>query len=157
MNKILLLLFMLSCTFLTAQAQRKGVILNMETGIPIRDVKIYTNNGQVATTDYTGTYHIPQPFKSVTIVKPSFVSLTMNAYEMTDSIELLPRMNTLSEVVVWGNRRRTTLNVQRAMKDNKDYYTPKAGFSFDLFSIFNAKKGLNKKERRRHDEIIQTY
>lgn len=157
MNKYLLLILLSVGAFIHSKAQRKGVILNMETGIPLRDVKIYTNNGQVIKTDYTGTYHIPQPFKSATIVKPSFVSLTMNVYEMADTIELLPRMNTLSEVVVWGNRRRTTLNVQRAMRDNKNYYTPKAGFNLDFFSIFKSSKGLNKKERKKHNEIIQTY
>lgn len=157
MGKDFITIFIFALTALPLQAQKKGVILNMETGIPLRDVKIYTNNGQVVKTDYMGAYHIPQPFKSITIVKPNFVSLTVNSYELGDTTELLPRMNSLNEVIVWGNRRRTTLNVQRAMKDNKNYYTPQPGFNIDLFSIFTSRKGLNKKQRRKHNEIIQNY
>lgn len=27
-------------------SQRRGIVLSMETGMPIREVKVYTNNGQ---------------------------------------------------------------------------------------------------------------
>ena len=138
-------------------SQRRGIVLSMETGMPIREVKVYTNNGQVAVTDYTGHYEIKQTFKSATFVKGNFVSLTLNNYEINDTTELLPKLNSLDEVIIWGKRKRIILNIQRAMQDNKYYYTPKAGFSFDLFSLFNKSKGLNKKERLKHDEIIKSY
>ncbi|MCR5077026.1 MAG: hypothetical protein K6A82_03200 [Prevotella sp.] len=156
MRKIALLLFF-PLSFLSTHAQRKGVILNMETGVPLKDVRIYTNNGQIDTTDYTGFYYIPYKFSSITIVKADFVSLTLDVYEMTDTIELLPRFNTLNEVVIWGKRHKMTFDTKRALKDVPNYYTPKSGMNFDFFSLFRSRTGLSREERRKHDEIIKNY
>lgn len=140
-----------------AMAQKKGVIINMETGDPVRDVKIYTNTNKTATTDWRGQFSIKDYFTSVTITHPNYLSLTLNLYEMTDTIEILPRFNTLEEVVVYG-KRPMTFDVQKATRDARDYYTPKVGgFSFDFFSLFHKRGGLSSKEREKHDEIIKTY
>ncbi|WP_028896001.1 hypothetical protein [Prevotella sp. HUN102] len=138
-------------------SQRKGVIVSMETGVPIRDVKIYTNNGQIDSTNYRGEFQIKKDFSSITIAKASFVSLTLNHYEMTDTIQLLPKFNTLNEVIVWGKRKETTLNINRAIGDLTQYYTPKPGLNFDVISLFRRRQGLSKKEKQKHDEIIDTY
>lgn len=89
---------------LSANAQRKGTILNMEDGIPIREVTIYTNNKQTVFTNYKGEFYIPKAFTSVTIVKAGFVSRTLNLYEMPDTIELLPKFNTLTRSLFWERK-----------------------------------------------------
>lgn len=151
-----ILFLMLFFVIPVAVAQKRGVIINMETGDPVRDVKIYTNTNKTATTDWRGQYYLKDYFTSVTISHPNYLSLTLNLYEMGDTIELLPRFNTLEEVVVYG-RRPMTFDAKRATRDARDYYTPNVGgFSFDLFSLFR-RGGLNKKEREKHDEIIRTY
>lgn len=55
----LLSAFML-CT--VARAQKQGVIISMETGAPLADVHIYTNNNIQTTTNYKGEWKIPLPF-----------------------------------------------------------------------------------------------
>lgn len=140
-----------------ALAQKKGVIVSMTDGVPVRDVKIFTNTNKVATTNWRGEYSIKNYFTSVTITHKDYVSLTLNLYEMGDTIELLPKFHSIDEVVVYG-KRKMTFDVKRATRDARDYYTPPVGgFSFDFFSLFHKRQGLNHKEKEKHDEIIKTY
>lgn len=128
----------------------------MTDGVPIRDVKIYTNTNSVATTNWKGEFSIDKYFTSVTITHKDYVSLTLNLYEMTDTIELLPKFETLDEVIVYG-KRKMSFDWKKATQDAKDYYTPPVGgFSFDLSSLFR-RQGLNSKEKAKHDEIIKNY
>lgn len=139
-----------------AMAQKRGVIVNMTDGVPIRDVKIYTNRNGVATTNWRGEFSIDNYFTSVTITHKDYLSLTLNLYEMTDTIELLPKFHTLDEVVVYGERR-MTFDAKKATQDARDFYTPQVGgFSFDFSSLFR-RHGLSAKEREKHDLIIKTY
>lgn len=156
MRIISLLITILLVPFM-AMAQRKGVIVNMTDGVPIRDVKIYTNTNTVAKTNWRGEYSIDKYFTSVTITHKDYLSLTLNLYEMRDTIELIPKFHTLDEVVVYGERP-MSFDPKNITKDARNYYTPplNGGFSFDLFSLFK-KRGLTSKQKEKHDEIIKTY
>lgn len=154
--KTIILTMLILLVSVAAMAQKKGVIVSMTDGVPIRDVKIYTNTNKIATTNWKGEYSIDKYFTSVTITHPDYVSLTLNLYEMNDTIELLPKFHSLNEVVVYG-KRPMTFDYKKATKDAKDYYTPPVGgFSFDLMSLFR-KRGLSQKEREKHDLIIKNY
>ena len=62
----------------------------------------------------------------------------------------------MDEVVIYG-KRPMTFDVKKATRDARDYYTPNVGgFTFDFFNLFKS-KGLNSKEREKHDQIIKTY
>lgn len=151
-----LVLFLLLTLPTVALAQKKGLIVNMTDGVPIRDVKIYTNTNTVTTTNWKGEFTIDKYFTSITITHPNYLSLTLNLYEMTDTIELIPNYHTLDEVVIYG-KRPMTFDVKKATRDARDFYTPNVGgFTFDFFNLFKS-KGLNDKEREKHDQIIKTY
>ena len=45
---------------------------------------------------------------------------------------------------------------KRTHEDAKDYYTPTSGFSFDFFNIFTKPK-MSKRQKERHEQIIQGY
>lgn len=151
-----LVLFLLLTLPTVALAQKKGLIVNMTDGVPIRDVKIYTNTNTVTTTNWKGEFTIDKYFTSITITHPNYLSLTLNLYEMTDTIELIPNYHTLDEVVIYG-KRPMTFDVKKATRDARDFYTPNVGgFTFDFFNLFKS-KGLNSKEREKHDQIIKTY
>ena len=151
-----LFLFLLLSLPMMSFAQKKGLIVNMIDGVPVRHVKIYTNTNTVTTTSWKGEFSIEKYFTSITITHPDYLSLTLNLYEMTDTIELIPKYHTLDEVVVYG-KRPVTFDVKKATRDARDYYTPNVGgFTFDFVSLFKS-KGLNSKEREKHDQIIKTY
>ena len=142
---------------MTGHAQWSGVIVNMETGVPVKDVHIFTNANKMYTTDYRGRYTLEEPFSSVTITHGKFLQLTLKREEMTDTIALLPNVNTIGEVIVWGEMPRIGIKTKEIGEDAKYYYTPSSGFSFDFFSLFRKRYHMNSEQRRRHDEIIENY
>ena len=154
-NKLLIFLLSLYCT--TAHAQWSGVIVNMETGVPIRDVHIFTNYNKMATTDYRGQYTLEEPFTSVTITHGKFLQLTLKREELRDTIALLPSANTIGEVVVWGEMPRIGVKEKEIAEDAKYYYTPSSGFTFDFFDLFRRKSHMSKSQRQKHEEIIEKY
>ncbi len=141
----------------TSHAQWSGVIVNMETGIPIRDVHIFTNYNKMVTTDYRGQYTLPEPFTSVTITHGKFLQLTLKREELRDTIALLPSANSIGEVVVWGEMPRIGVKEKEVAEDAKYYYNPPSGFSFDFFELFRRKNHMNRQQRKKHEEIIETY
>lgn len=153
--RIASIIFAIIVSVVYAKAQKHGTIINVEDGLPIRDVKIYTNTNKTATTNWLGEYNIYTDFKSATISHGKYMSITLKKEEMRDTIYLLPKMYTLDEVIVWGKRPYFTQSKQIA-RDASMYAPPGAGKGFDFFSLFK-KKPMNKKQRKRHDEIIRSY
>lgn len=141
----------------TSYAQWSGVIVNMETGVPIREVHIFTNYNKMVTTDYRGRYTLEEPFTSVTITHGKFLQLTLKREELRDTIALLPSANSIGEVVIWGEMPRIGVKEKEISEDAKYYYTPSSGFSFDFFELFRRKSRMNKQQRKKHEEIIESY
>ena len=75
---------------------------------------------------------------------------------MPDTIELLPKFNTLDEVIIWGKKNRFSKNAKVKIEPWL-YNLPKTGFSFDFSTLFNNRKKLNKQLKEKHDEIINSY
>lgn len=153
--KRVFLIFILIDLWMQAYAQTHGVIANIETGLPIKDVKIYTNTNKVVTTGWMGDFYIYSDFQSITISHGKFMPITMKREEMTDTIYMLPKLYTLDEVVVWGKRPFISPQITKRIAEDAKLCAP-GGFSFDFFSIFK-RNPMNKKQRQKHDEIIKTY
>jgi hypothetical protein len=156
MSRVHILLLTLAIS-LPGKAQWKGVITNIETGVPLRDVTIYTDDQQKAVTNYKGEYQLKETFKSVTISHGQFLKVTIPREEMTDTIALLPRLTTIGEVVVWGEMPRVGVSTEEIAQDASAYGAHSPGMSFDFFSLFYKKHHMNKKQRQRHEEIIKEY
>ena len=87
-------------------------MVNMETGVPVRDVLVYTDNGQGAKTAWDGTFRIEKAFRRVSFTHGGYVKRIMDVEEMQgDTIALLPNMLAMGEVVIWGHRRNMTASI----------------------------------------------
>ncbi len=143
------------------QAQKRGVVINMETGFPLANVQLSTNTNVKVLTDYQGRFYIPTPCTSVTFTKSHFVPLSMRTSQMCDTISLLPKFNTLEEVVVWGKRPNVAKEAIKATPNYPVFNAPtSSGLCFDLgavLQLFKPRVGLTKKQREKHDWIIQNY
>ena len=83
------------------KAQRVIVVCDLETHTPLRDVHVVTKTNYRDTTDYTGTLHLPVAFEEATFMRYGYLAYTVKQENLTDTIMLLPSMNTLREVQVW--------------------------------------------------------
>ncbi len=85
---------------------RQFVVVNMESNVPIRDVLVYTDDGQETKTKWDGTFALRETFRRVNFAHPSFEKRYMFREEIDgDTIALIPSLNAINEVVVYGHRR----------------------------------------------------
>lgn len=153
----IILLPLLLAVVLPMWAQVRGIVANAETGVPLRDVTIYTNTSRTYTTDWRGMFTIDDTITSATLVKTDFVSLTVTAEELADTVYLLPRFNSLAEVVVWGKRRRFS---RSAVSSWQPSYLPPptSGIGgLDILGLFQRKRPMNSKEVEKHEQIMREY
>ncbi len=90
----------------TAKAQRRLLVVNAETKVPVRDVQVYTDNNHHTRTLWDGTCAVPDSFGRVSFRHPNYVQRYILRSELrNDTVWLLPKQHVLNEVVVWGHRR----------------------------------------------------
>lgn len=142
---------------LALRAQSHCVIVDKETGTPIRNVNIHADNGQTMVTDYRGVAEIEGTFKSATISHASYLTRYVERAELRDTIWLLPRENRLSEVVVWGNKQQQIQAVVKsATEDLASYAPPNSGIPFDFAELIR-KKPLSRKARKKNKELLKNW
>jgi hypothetical protein len=144
---------------LHVRAQGKCVIVDKETGTPLRGVKAYTDKEDVFTTDYQGRLVIDKPFASATLAHPKYLSRKVEKAELNDTVWLLPKAIRLDEVVVWGQKRTPMdammSSIQAELADAAAMQ-PNTGISFDFFQMFR-KKPLNKKARKKNEKLLKEW
>lgn len=151
--KYLFLLF-LSLSPVLARAQdsiahqRKLVVADIETRVPMRGVIVSLKNGYRDTTNWRGICYVPATFDTLTVYKPNYIPERLVQNELKDSTYLIPAGSAISEVTVWGKN-----NIQ----DNVDSwrkYTPlpdpsSGGFSFDLAKMLDRRGRRDQKHLRK--------
>ena len=87
-------------------AQRQMVVVNVESKVPVRDVRISTDGGQEICTSWDGLFALPDSFRRLDFHHPDFERRYVLSSELKgDTIFLIPNVNALREVVIYGERR----------------------------------------------------
>ena len=178
MNSIIahIMLFLLPSTAI--MAQQKLVVVNVESKVPIRDVKICTDNGQEMRTAWDGQFIVPDSFHRIDFIHPDFERRYVLRGELhSDTIFLIPNVNALHEVVIYGKRRRFDDRMamilkpspQQIERDKMPQYVPAGINPFGLLKLIydltlrdkvkdkaRRKKAL-KEVRRKEAELQQKW
>lgn len=140
-----------------APAQQSYIVADMETGTPIKDVTIVFDNIDSCRTktEYTGVFVCPDSVKTLTFKHSRYETRTMNRPELTDTIELLPGMNRLNEVVVKGKARKISPVVMNSIKEAA-LTAPRqtATVTFDFVDLLTWKK---RKKTKKRIKAIENY
>ena len=100
-----LLILSLLATSVCAEAQQ-FVVADMESRVPIRDVFIHTNDNQNTQSKWDGTFSLKEGFTRINVSHLNYEKRYVLTSELKgDTIWLMPRMNALREVVIYGERR----------------------------------------------------
>ena len=100
-----LLILSLLATSAGAEAQQ-FVVADMESRVPIRDVLIHTNDNQDTKSCWDGTFSLHEGFDKIMFSHLNYEKRYVLKSELKgDTIWLMPRMNALREVVIYGERR----------------------------------------------------
>ena len=100
----LIVLFLLWAAGLIAQ--KRLVVASLESKTPQRDVKVRIDNGPEIVTPWHGQIEVPDSFKRIDLCHPKFQRrYVLNGELHGDTIFLIPTLNAIDEVVIYGERR----------------------------------------------------
>ena len=106
MNLTIVRILLLLVPSSVIMAQNKLVVVNVESKVPIRDVRVCTDAGQETRTSWDGTFIVPDSFLRIDFLHPDFERRYVRKSELNgDTIFLIPNINALREVVIYGERR----------------------------------------------------
>ena len=85
---------------LRAQAQRRIVVLDMDTDLPVRDVSVRANGNAATKTDVLGRANVPLTADSISFSHVLYCSERLAMAELGDTMYLLPVEHLLPEMRV---------------------------------------------------------
>ncbi len=159
----LLLAFMLTALCVVARGQRRLVVVDVETRVPIRGVNVVSNAHKADTTDWQGLVTVPDSCRSLSLSHVKYESRILNVSEVQDTIFLISKLMGLPEVTVLGqgkNEDRLKELKKSLMLDPTDAQLiaadPSQGFNvLGLLKALLKKRKESKKERFRR--MLEEY
>ncbi len=101
--KRLFSVFFLAALCAAVSGQRRLVVVDVETNVPIRGVNIVSSAHRVDTTDWQGFVTIPDTCHTLSLTHVNYESRILNLNEVKDTIFLISKLMGLNEVVVFGH------------------------------------------------------
>lgn len=165
-------LLMLLCV--QVNAQQRFVVIDMETKVPLRDVRVRWGAGREIATAWDGSCLMDTTAircsaerdsaeVHIHLTKPGYLERNMLLSQLTDTIELLPSFNKLTEVVVWGKKReKNTISFTLKMPTKEDIGLAKgaagSGVNVDIMGgIENLLTHKKRKFRKKVKENLAGY
>ena len=153
-RNIFLLAFWLSALSLHAQ---QTLVCNGETRVPMRDVDVSVDSSFVGRTTWQGLITLPTDYHKATFRRKGFLTETLLRSEVVrDTVFLFPNVNSLDEVVVWGEK---MLNAKE-LRSNIPYLDPSKKrptpiLSFDLGDVLDKRKRHDIKTLKKTREVFR--
>ena len=166
MTKIRLFLLMLIIGTLHGFAQRRLVVVDVETLIPVAGANVITKNGNT-TTDSLGYFSVSDSCTTLSFSHVNYESRLVNLTEIRDTVYMISKLLNIKEVVVFGHGQRKELPdaLKKQLEAEKEKaklasIDPNSGNLFSLIGFLIPKKWRkNTKEarRKRLQQILENY
>lgn len=164
-----LLLFLLFGVVLLAMAQRRLVVVDVETLAPVVGANVVSRDS-TQTTDSIGHVFVSDSCMTITFSHVNYESRIINLDEVRDTVFMISKLLNLKEVVVFGHgKNRDYSDLQKSLKRDKieaqlAAADPSVGFRIDLAKVVNAvipkrwRPGYRKEQRKKRlKEILDNY
>jgi hypothetical protein len=144
--------------------QRRFVVVDIETGVPISGVNVVSSTHQADTTNWQGQIDIPDTCRTLLFSHVNYESRMVNVTELRDTVFLISKLLNLKEVVVFGKGKGNDELTERLRKQMRIDKTekelaaadPSAGFNvLGLVSKLFSRRKESKKEKLRR--ILEDY
>ena len=163
--RFLLLLFLAEA--LQGFAQRRLVVVDVETLMPVAGANVSSKDGNL-TTDSLGFFSVSDSCKTLSFSHVNYESRLVNLKEVRDTIFLISKLLNIKEVIVFGHGQRDKLPeaLKRQLKYNKKEaqlaaIDPSSGGN--LLSLIGYiipkkwRKNSKEERRKRLQKIIEGY
>ena len=160
----LLLAFILAALCVAVRGQRRLIVVDVETRVPIRGVNVLSSASlQADTTDWQGLVSVPDTCRSLSFSHVKYESRLLNLDEVKDTVFLISKLMGLPEVTVFGHgkgedklkelKKRLAISKEEAQLAAAD---PAAGFNvLGLIQKLVKRRKESKKERFRR--MLEEY
>ena len=166
MIKIRLFLLMLIAGTIQGFAQRRLVVVDVETMIPVVGANVISKDGN-CTTDSLGYFSVSDSCKSLSFSHVNYESRLVNLTEVGDTIYMISKLLNIKEVVVFGHGKREEIPdaLKKQLETEKENaklasIDPSSGNLLTLLGYLIPKKWRkNTKEarRKRMKQILDNY
>ena len=166
MKSVQLFLLLLFLGVLSAVGQRRIVVADVETLLPVGGVNVQAND-VTAVTDSMGHITVADTCRTLVFSHVNYESRIVNLEEVRDTVFLISKLLSISGVVVFGKARyddsvkelqeRLRMNITEAQLAAAN---PNSGVNlFALIKYLIPKSWRKKREthRQRHDRILEDY
>ena len=164
-----LLLFLLFGVVSLAMAQRRLVVVDVETLAPVVGANVVSRDS-TQTTNSIGHVFVSDSCMTITFSHVNYESRIINLDEVRDTVFMISKLLNLKEVVVFGHgKNRDYSDLQKSLKRDKieaqlAAADPSVGFRIDLAKVVNAvipkrwRPGYRKEQRKKRlKEILDNY
>lgn len=164
-----LLLFLLFGVVSLAMAQRRLVVVDVETLAPVVGANVVSRDS-TQTTDSIGHVFVSDSCMTITFSHVNYESRIINLDEVRDTVFMISKLLNLKEVVVFGHgKNRDYSDLQKSLKRDKieaqlAAADPSVGFRIDLAKVVNTvipkrwRPGYRKEQRKKRlKEILDNY
>ena len=160
----LLFTFILAALCVAVRGQRRLIVVDVETRVPIRGVNVLSSASlQADTTDWQGLVSVPDTCRSLSFSHVKYESRLLNLDEVKDTVFLISKLMGLPEVTVFGHgkgedklkelKKRMRISKEEAQLAAAD---PAAGFNvLGLIQKLVKRRKESKKERFRR--MLEEY
>lgn len=155
MQRTILLITVL-LTVMYASAQRKIVVVDMETHIPIAGVSVKTDSAHAVMTDINGIANIAERFDSISFNHMKYLSDKVTFEEMKDTMFLVPKNLMLPDVVITG----LNPDLKKALKKNHELMLQQPtwkGLSFDFANMIDRRARRDRKHYKKAKKILEEW
>ena len=166
MPRVRLFLLLLMTGAIQGFAQRRLVVVDVETMIPVVGANVISKDGN-CTTDSLGYFSVSDSCKTLSFSHVNYESRLVNLNEVRDTVFLISKLLNIKEVVVFGHGQRQELPdaLKKQLEvDKKDAQLaaidPSSGNLLSLLAYLIPKKWRkNSKEarRKRLKQILENY
>lgn len=166
MPRVRLFLLLLMAGAIQGFAQRRLVVVDVETMIPVVGANVISKDGN-CTTDSLGYFSVSDSCKTLSFSHVNYESRLVNLNEVRDTVFLISKLLNIKEVVVFGHGQRQELPdaLKKQLEvDKKDAQLaaidPSSGNLLSLLAYLIPKKWRkNSKEarRKRLKQILENY
>jgi len=160
--KFLFVLMMVLCTG-SAMAQKRFVVADVETLVPIQGVNV-VGKGFTIQTDSLGLCELPDSSKSLVLSHVNYESRIVNTDEINDTIFLISKLLMVNGVVVFGHGknqdRLAELKKRLSFSKNElELMAADPGRGTDLLKLFNyllpKRKKMSRKQKLK--QVLKEY
>lgn len=155
---ISLIIVILSAVYVSAQ--RKIVVVDMETHLPVADVSVKTDSARAVMTDRNGVASISERFDSISFSHMRYLSDKVTFEEMKDTMFLVPKNLMLPDVVITG----LNPDLKKALKKNHERIMEQStlqlksnGLTFDFANMIDRRARRDRKHYKKAKKILREW